>query len=182
MGGINSDHVDTGAYQCFYTFNIFRGNANGCTNAQTAVFVLAGTGEIFKFLDIFKSDQAAQNAVLINYRQHFNLVILQYFFGLYKGRALRGGNEVSTGYYFFYRAIHLFLEAKVAVGNNTLQFAATIDDWDTTNAVLPHDLYRISHFRRFVQRNGILYHAAFRPFYLSHFIRLCLDGHIFMQN
>src|ERR1700761_5862170 len=154
--GINSDNVYPGFYKSIYPIHRIGCNTYRSAYTQAAVFILTGVREVFEFLDIFKSDQPYQHTIIINYRQLFNFVILQYLFGLGQGCTFWGCDQIGFGHYLLNRLAHFFLETKVTVSDNAFQLFVFINNRNTSYSKLTHDFDGVGNGRSFMQGNRVL--------------------------
>ena len=111
VGCIDHDGVDSGLNQGVDTLHAVGCHTHSGGHAQAAAAVLAGVGFVLGFCDILIGDEAHETAVVVNYGEFFNLVLLEYLGGLFEVGRLAGGNEVFAGHHFVDRAVEVGLEA-----------------------------------------------------------------------
>jgi len=74
--------------------------------------------DIRVFLDVLDGDEALEIEILIDDQEFFDAVLLENFFGFFEGGADGDGNEIVLGHDLADELAVIFLEAKIAVGED----------------------------------------------------------------
>ena len=105
---------------------------------------------------------------------------LKDFLGLLQPNAGMGGDDAG-GHHFAHQLLQAFLEAQVAVGQDTDQ-ATVGDHWQARDAVALHDRERVGNFLFGMDSDRIGDHAALVLLHRGDFGGLALDGKITMDE
>ena len=181
VGGVDDDGVGAGLHQGVDTVHHVGRDAHTGGHAQTAVAVLAGVGTLLGLHDVAVGDEAHELALLVHHGQLLDLVLLQDVGSLGKGGAHMGGDELGD-HDLAQRALHVALEAQVAVGHHADEHAVLVHDGDAADAVLLHQVQGVLHLGILVEGHGVDNHAVLGTFHLAHLVGLTLDAHVLVQH
>ena len=147
MGGVDDDSVGTGTHQGLHALQRVGGDTNAGSHAQTAFGILAGHGLVLGLGDVLIGDEAHETVVLVHHGQFLYLVLLQDVGSCHQVGLLMGGHEVVLRHDLIHGTVQAALEAQVTVGDDTHQPLLIIDDGDTADVVLGHDVEGLRHRR-----------------------------------
>ena len=132
--------------------------------------------------DVLIGNQPHQAAFVVHHGEFLDLVVEQHFgrvlqLGLAgRNQSVAGGHDLADG------TLHVALETQVAVGDDADEPAVAVDDRDTADFVLGHQVEGIAH--GVVARNGhgVVNHAVLGALDAAHMGRLFGDGHVLMDD
>ena len=179
---IDHDGISTSIYQCLHTVEGIGSDADTCGNTQTTLLILAGHGLVLGLRDVLIGNQTDQMIVLIHNGQFLDLVLLQDLGGSRQVCLLVGGHEVILRHDFLHRTVQTTLEAQVTVRHDTYKVIAVIDNGDTADMILRHDVEGLSHRRSLGNRDRIIDHTVLSTLDDSHLTGLIVDRHILMDH
>ncbi|MBS1271640.1 MAG: hypothetical protein MAGBODY4_00772 [Candidatus Marinimicrobia bacterium] len=182
MGGINNDDIHRIGNQQIGPLHRIVGYANCRTDAQSAMLILGGIRKLGTFLYIFDGNQAFERVIIVDHEQLFNFMLLQDGFRLVERSTHRDGNEVFLGHHVFDGLILIGFKPEIAVRQDTFQLVLIINDGDTRDFILRHELQCIGNLSVRRQRHRIEDHPAFGAFDLIHLLRLLDHAHVFVQD
>ena len=134
-----------------------------------------------QFGDIFIGHQAYQLALFVYYRQFLHFMSLEC---IHHGPVVRSADsdEVLTGHHLADSAVHVGLEAQVAVRDDTHQHMVLVHHGNTADMVLVHHPQRIAY--RLVAGDGqrVGYHAVLRTLDATHLSGLLGDRHVLVND
>ena len=156
-------------------------NADTCSYTQTTLRVLAGVGVVLELSDITIGDKAYELAIVINNGQLLNLVGQQHLGSRLKV-GLVSGYDILLGHHLVNLALHIALEAQVAVGNDTDKHTLVINNGNTANLVLLHKLESITHSVLLLDGYGVVNHTTLGTLNTAHVGSLCRNRHILVDN
>jgi hypothetical protein len=151
-------------------------------HAQTALGILAGVGMVLHLGNVLIGNQPHQTAPVVHDGQLLDFVVEQHLgsvlqLGLAgRNQSVAGGHDLADG------TLHVALETQVAVGDDADEPAVAVDDRDTADFVLAHQLESIAH--GVVARNGhgVVNHAVLGTLHPPHVRGLLGDGHVLMDD
>jgi len=125
--------------------------------------------------NVLIGNQPHQTAPVVHDGQLLDFVVEQHLgsvlqLGLAgRNQSVAGGHDLADG------TLHVALETQVAVGDDADEPAVAVDDRDTADFVLGHQVEGIAH--GVVARNGhgVVNHAVFGALYSVHLTGLLLD-------
>ena len=182
MSRIDYDSVRSGINQCLHTFQGIGCHTYTRSYAKAALAILASHRFIFSLGDVFISNQAYQFIIFIDYRQFFYLIFLQNLSGSFQVCRLIGGNDILFRHYLIDTLATVFLETKVAIGNNSYQISFIIHYRNTTDFILGHQIQSIRNRRTSLDSHRIINHTVFGTFYDSNLTSLLFNRHILMNH
>ena len=152
-----------------------------CSATQVSLRVFVGVGIVAQFGDIFVRNQTDKFAVLVNNRQFLHFVCLE---GIHDGLVVRrtDGDEVVAGHDLADMAVHVGLEAQVAVGNYTYEHMVLIHHGDAAYMVVVHHLQGVADGLVGKDSDGVGYHAVLGAFDMTNLGSLGLDGHVLVNH
>ena len=172
MCSIDNDSVCTGIYQRLHTNHSISCHTYTSSNTQTALAILASHRFILGLCNILISNQTNQLALIIHYRQLFNLVFLQDLSSSFHIGTLMSRDDIFLAHHFINMLVHIEFETEVTVSYDTDQVVFIIDNWNTANMILSHQIQRILHSRTTFDGNRIKNHTVFGTLHDSHLTSL----------
>ena len=120
--------------------------------------------------------------ILVNDRQLLNLVLLQYLGCCHQVGLLMGGHQVVLRHNLINRTVEPTFETQVTIGHDTYKSFVIINNGNTTNMILCHDLKGLSNCRATWNGDGVVNHTILCPLDNSHLTCLVLNSHVLMNN
>src|SRR5689334_5058139 len=125
---VNTDHIYTCKTKRFDTIKNV-GRYTYCTpDPKTSEFILAGIRLVLLLLNILESDQAGKLPFLIDDWKFLDLIFFQCAFSLIECDSLRRRDQIFFGHDPLNGRVHIFLEAKIAIGDDTDEFTCLINN------------------------------------------------------
>ena len=181
VGGVHHQQVHLGLHQFRRALQVIARGPQGRAHAQAPLLVFAGVRVLDLLLNILYGNKPAQIIGIIYNQEFFHAMLVQHPLGFFQGRSHGDGDEVVLGHHVFHQQVDALLEAQVAIGQDSHQFAR-LGDGHAGNLVLLHDFQRVGDAVLGTDSDGIDDHAAFRALHLIHFQRLLGDGHAAVDN
>src|SRR5437763_1134516 len=147
-----------------------------------AVLVLVGVGVPTPFEDVFDGDEAPQDALLVDDRQHLDAVLRENALRLVERRPDRGGDQTLFRHRRPNGAVQLALELEVAIGDDADQAPRVVHHRDAGDAEPLHQPHRLPERAVGAERDGMEDHprlAALDPVDLG---RLTVDRHVLVDH
>ena len=182
MSRIDDDGIGTSVYQCLHTIECIGSHTDSSGYTQTTFLVLAGHGLILGLRDVLIGNQSDQMIFLIHYGQLLDLVLLQDLGSGSQVCLLVRGHEVILRHNLLHRTIQTTLKAQVTVCHDTYEMIAVIDDRNTTDMILRHDVEGLSHRRSLRDGDRIIDHTILCTFHDSHLTGLIINRHILVDH
>ena len=123
VGSIHHQHVHARFGEQFDAFFAVAAGANGCTNAQAFVTVLAGKGVVTRTAQVFDGNKAFQAVFVVNKQHFFDASFLQQQFDFAGTCRFFGGNESILRGHVVAHEFVVFGITQVAAGNDADHFA-----------------------------------------------------------
>lgn len=182
VSGIHHDHVHTGFYQGGNALVGTGTGANGCTDPQAPLGVLAGVGVLGRFFDVFHGNHAAQLTAVIHHHHFFDAVFVQQRLDfICTGAFLHGHQPVLAGHDVFHALVVIGDEAGVTAGHDAHHLIA-FHDRHTGDLVGFGDSQQLGHGGVRADGDRIFDNAGFVFLYHPHVTGLVGNFHAFMEN
>ncbi|CAB4550925.1 unannotated protein [freshwater metagenome] len=145
MCGINTYRINAGLHECIDSLLKISANAHCRSTAQTATLILRGMGMLCGFQNIFDSNQTHQGPIAVDKRQLLQAMLTENCSRLRQCRTHRSGDQRCSRHKVSNRTRKIlgFTKTGVAVRQNANKFALSIDDRNTRNMKLRHDVFGI---------------------------------------
>ncbi len=182
VGRINGNDINLGFDECRDTVEDIRRHTDRRAYAQSPVIILARVRKLPPLLDILEGNQATEQAVVVDNRELFNLMLLQNLLGPIEVRPDGCGDEAILRHHRVQLDPTIRLEAEVTVRDDAGQAPVAVDDGDTSDRIARHQTAGVGNGIGRRERNRIKNHPALRTFDTAHLGGLLLDGHVLVQD
>ena len=145
MGGVNYYSIGASIDQCLHAVECICCNANARGNPETAFLVLAGHRLILSLGDVLIGDKTHKAVVLVDDREFLDFVLLKNIGCGHEVGLLVGGNEVVFRHNLIDRAVQTTFKAQVTVGNDANEPFVIVDNGNTTDMILRHNVKCLRH-------------------------------------
>src|ERR1051325_5881425 len=135
-------------------------------DAQAAVLVLVGVGELAALEDVLDGDEPLQHPALVHDRELLDAVLGEGLLGFIEGGPHRRGHQPVLRHGVTDRAVELALELQVAVGDDAHQAPGVVHDGHAGDAEPLHQVHRFAQRAVGAQGDGVQDHprlAALHP-------------------
>ena len=182
MCGIKNDNINMSIVESGDTIHHVGSDTNSSTAEQTALGILSGVGILNLLLDILDGDKTAETTFFINDGELLFTSSAENVLSFLESDANRSGNKILRSHAFADLLGVIGLELEVTVGDDTNELPLVINDGNTGDTELTHQIVCVlkSVVRGKIER--ISNDTILGTLYLVDFISLCLDGHILVDN
>ena len=180
--GIEHEDIDLCSDQGACAVEHIGSHADAGAAEQSAAGITGRIREFHGFFDVLNGDQTLEVAVLVHDRELLDLVLAQDLLCLLEGGAHRCGDEAILGHDIADLGGEIGQEAHVAVGDDADQLALAVNDRNTGNAELAHQLVGILDKLVLGQGEGIDDNAVLGTLDLVYLVSLLFDGHILVDD
>ena len=137
---------------------------------------------VLNLRNIFIGDQTHQLTLIVHDGQFLDLRAQEHIFGILQVGRVGRHELIARSHHIANEAIHVALEAQVAVRHDTDQNLILIDHRNTADLIFVHQLQRIAH--RSLLRDGhrIVDHTILGTLHATHMSRLLGDRHILVDH
>ena len=178
---IQHDGINALGNECLHAVQYVGCDTNTSCYAQTTVGVLASIGVVLHLCDILICDKSDKLTVVIHYGQLLDLVRKQNLRSLLQLCRVCS-DDVVLGHHLLDVTVHIALEAEVAVCHDTDEHTLVVNNGNTTDLVLVHQLQRIAHGLILGDGDGVIYHTALGTLHTTYVRSLLGNRHILMNN
>ena len=185
VGGIDDDDIDIFFDEGGDAFEL--ADADGSADTEAATGILAGAGELMRFVDVAHGDHADElafaGAVFIDEEEFFDAGGVEKAFGLFEGGVGGGDDEVGFGHEVFDGAVAgALMELEIAAGEDADEFVVVDDDGDAGDILLAHDLAGLVDGGIRAKGDGVKDDAVLGAFYFFYLAALDFDGEVFVDE
>ena len=180
--GIHHEDVRARIDQQFHPLIGAFADADGRTDAQLALRILAGVGVFGLLDDVLDRDQALQAPLLVHHQHALEPVLVQQREGVRPARAFAHGHQLLLRRHdVAHRLVELLLEAQVAVGDDADHLAGR-HHRKARNAVLLLQRDDLAHAHVGGNGHGIAQHARLEAFDLGDLGRVLFRREILVDD
>ena len=120
--------------------------------------------------------------VLVDNGEFLDFVLLQNLGGSSQVCLLVGSHQIILSHHLINLLVQTALKTQVTVGDNTHKTILFVNDRNTTDMILSHDIECVLYGRTATDGNGIINHTILCSFDNSDLTGLILDRHILVDN
>ena len=168
-------------YECRYAVHSVGSDADACSHAETTLRVLTSVGVVLELCDIAVGDKAYELALVVNNGELLDLVCEEHLCCALKV-GLVSSHDVLLSHHLLNLALHVALEAEVAVCYDTDEHALVVNYGDATDLILLHESQGVAHGVILEDSHGVVDHAALGALNATNMRRLCSDRHVLVDN
>ena len=179
--GVHHQHVHACFGEQFDAFFAVATGADGGTNAQAFVAVLAGEGVVARAAQVFDGNKAFQVVFIVNKQHFFDAPLLQQQFDFAGACRFFGGYELVLRRHDIAHEFIVFGIAQVAAGNDADHFAV-LNHRQAGKFVF---VGTFAHFANGCERRGgerVADDAGLKALHFAHFRCLLRGRHVFMDD
>ena len=181
VGAIEHQHVNPGFHHLLSALDALDIGAHGRAHAQASLFVLGRQRKLDLFGNILNGYKTFEHEAAVHHRHFFDAVAAQDVLGLFQRGAYGNRDEVLLGHHVHHGLVEVFLEANVAVGEDTHQLAV-FGDGHAGDVVAFHQVHRLAHGGVGAQGDGVHDHAGFRALDLVYLGGLHVDFQVTVND
>lgn len=181
--GVDNDTVNAGVHESACAVKVILTVADSRADQKSAVLVLGGVGILNRFFDVFYSDKPFKVKVGVHDRKFFDAVFAENLLRLGERSTHRRGNEtIFTRHNIADRLLEIGFETKIAVGENSDEFAVFVGDGNAADTIFVHKRERVFYRAIGSEKERIGDYAVFAAFNAIDVLGLRVDTHILVND